>query len=41
MSFLQYDSGNEGPGQVGDDGQDSCFLPWHSSDSGGHIAGGQ
>lgn len=41
MSFLQYDSGNEGPGQVGGDGQDSRLLHWHSSHSGGHTAGGQ
>lgn len=38
---LQHDRGNEGPGQVGSDGQDRHLLFWSSSYGAGHSAGGQ
>lgn len=39
--FPQYDGGDEGPGQVGGDGQDRCFLCRRGPHGAGHDAGGQ
>lgn len=39
--LLQYDSSNEGQGQVGGDGWDGCVLHWGCSHGAWHCTGGQ
>lgn len=38
--FVQHNCGDEGPNQVGSDGQDRCLLHWNGFHIGGHSAGG-